>query len=220
MIPFSVNTHTHTHTKSTHAHAQTTQHKLSRVQNPLPKLYPIHSNYNRWQYAWSTNRSTTPSASRGEPGVGTPGGGVAHRGRLLELDFDAAARGVLDGLLGLVVELVVPQVEVGDLRLLEDGSERRGALGFDVVPLEIERGHGAPLEPLAQLGDALRSVGALSTIVEAAELVVAQIERLQRRVALEALRESGYSIRAEVVFSQIQLLEHAVLLDAARDDDG
>merc|ERR1740130_1730966 len=144
MIPFSVNTHTHTHTKSTHAHAQTTQHKLSRVQNPLPKLYPIHSNYNRWQYAWSTNRSTTPSASRGEPGVGTPGGGVAHRGRLLELDFDAAARGVLDGLLGLVVELVV---------------------------LQVERGHGAPLEPLAQLGDALRSVGALSTIVEAAELV-------------------------------------------------
>merc|ERR1740130_601734 len=67
MIPFSVNTHTHTHTKSTHAHAQTTQHKLSRVQNPLPKLYPIHSNYNRWQYAWSTNRSTTPSASRGGP---------------------------------------------------------------------------------------------------------------------------------------------------------
>ena len=36
----------------------------------------------------------------------------------------------------------------------------------------LERGHGAPLEPLAQLGDALRSVGALSTIIEAAELVV------------------------------------------------
>ena len=45
----------------------------------------------------------------GEPGVGTPGGGVAHRGRLLECDIDAAARGVFDGLLGLVVEVVVRQ---------------------------------------------------------------------------------------------------------------
>ena len=42
----------------------------------------------------------------------------------------------------------------------------------------LERGHGAPLEPLAQLGDALRSVGALSTIVEAAELVVAQTAKV------------------------------------------
>ena len=44
-----------------------------------------------------------------EPGVGTPGSGVAHRGRLLECDIDAAARGVFDGLLGLVVEVVAPQ---------------------------------------------------------------------------------------------------------------
>ena len=40
--------------------------------------------------------------------MGTPGGGVAHRGRLLESDADAAARGVFDGLFVLVVELVVP----------------------------------------------------------------------------------------------------------------
>ena len=42
----------------------------------------------------------------GESGVGTPGGGMAHRGRLLvfiEDDADAAARGVFDGLFGLVV---------------------------------------------------------------------------------------------------------------------
>ena len=39
-------------------------------------------------------------------GVGTPGGGVAHRGRLLEGDADAAASGVFDGLFGLVVEVV------------------------------------------------------------------------------------------------------------------
>ena len=49
------------------------------------------------------------SSVAGEPGVGTPGGGVAHRGRLLEIDADAAASGVFDGLLGLVVALVGPQ---------------------------------------------------------------------------------------------------------------
>jgi len=42
-------------------------------------------------------------------GVGTPGGGVAHRSRLLEGDADAAASGVFDGLFGLVAEAVVLQ---------------------------------------------------------------------------------------------------------------
>ena len=39
-----------------------------------------------------------------------------------------------------------------------------------------ERGHGAPLEPLAQLGEALRGVGAscMAIVIEAAELVLAQ----------------------------------------------
>ena len=45
----------------------------------------------------------------GESDVGTPGGCVAHRGRLLEGDADAAARGVFDGLFSLVVEMVVLQ---------------------------------------------------------------------------------------------------------------
>ena len=38
----------------------------------------------------------------------------------------------------------------------------------------LERGHGAPLEPLAQLRDALGGVGAKAVRVEAAELVVGQ----------------------------------------------
>ena len=38
----------------------------------------------------------------------------------------------------------------------------------------LERGHGAPLEPLAQLGDALSGVGAVPPAVDAAELVVGQ----------------------------------------------
>ena len=45
----------------------------------------------------------------GESGVGTRGGGVAHRGRLLESDVDTASRGVFDGLLGLVVEAIALQ---------------------------------------------------------------------------------------------------------------
>ena len=38
----------------------------------------------------------------------------------------------------------------------------------------LERGHGAPLEPLAQLGDALGGVGAAAALVDAAELVAGQ----------------------------------------------
>ena len=38
----------------------------------------------------------------------------------------------------------------------------------------LQRGHGAPLEPLAELGDALGGVGAVTLIIEAAELVVSQ----------------------------------------------
>ena len=46
----------------------------------------------------------------GELGApGASGGGVAHRGRLLENDEDAAARGVYDRLFGLVGKAVFPQ---------------------------------------------------------------------------------------------------------------
>ena len=46
---------------------------------------------------------------------GASGGGVAHRGRFLEGDVDAAAGGAFDGLLGLVVEveIVVLQAAAG-----------------------------------------------------------------------------------------------------------
>eukprot|EP00964_Phaeocystis_antarctica_P118566 scaffold82349_cov62-Phaeocystis_antarctica.AAC.4 len=38
----------------------------------------------------------------------------------------------------------------------------------------LERGHGATLEALAQLGDALGGVGAVAATIEAAELVAGQ----------------------------------------------
>ena len=44
----------------------------------------------------------------------------------------------------------------------------------------LERGQGAPLETLAQLGDAVRGVGALAIPVEAAEAVVAQAAKERR----------------------------------------
>ena len=43
-----------------------------------------------------------------------------------------------------------------------------------------ERGHRAPLEPLTQLGDALRGVGALAVNIEATEFVVGQAAKRKR----------------------------------------
>jgi hypothetical protein len=60
-----------------------------------------------------------------ESGVATPGGGVAHRGRLLEGDADAAAHGVFDGLFGLVVEVVVLQAVTGRSQGGEMGAGAR-----------------------------------------------------------------------------------------------
>ena len=42
----------------------------------------------------------------------------------------------------------------------------------------LERGHGAPLEALAQLGDAFGGVGAPALPIEAAELVAAQTAKV------------------------------------------
>ena len=63
----------------------------------------------------ATAHSATAHAARAKPAAraAESGGGVAHRGRLLEGDADAAARGVFDGLFGLVVELVVLQTVTG-----------------------------------------------------------------------------------------------------------
>ena len=48
----------------------------------------------------------------------------------------------------------------------------------------LERSHGASLEPLAQLGDALRGVGASPLVVKAAELVTGQAAKLGKRVSM------------------------------------
>ena len=48
----------------------------------------------------------------------------------------------------------------------------------------LERGYGASLEPLAQLGDALRSVGATALPIEAAEAVFGQTAKGRRSVSM------------------------------------
>ena len=65
------------------------------------------------------------SGESGESGVGTPGGGVAHRGRFLESDIDTASRGVSDGPLGLVVEAIVLQAVAGRSQGGEMGAGAR-----------------------------------------------------------------------------------------------
>ena len=46
----------------------------------------------------------------------------------------------------------------------------------------LERGHGAPLEPLAHLGDALSGVDAFTMLVDAAERVLGQAAKGRRSV--------------------------------------
>ena len=56
-------------------------------------------------------------------------------------------------------------------------TERRAVWGDDA----LERGHGAPLERTAQLGDALSGVGAVAITIDAAELVEGQAATGRRR---------------------------------------
>ena len=69
------------------------------------------------------------SSKSGESGVGTPGGGVEHRGRLLEDDADAAARGgVFEDVLhsaGGVFQVVALQAATGRSQGSEMGAGAR-----------------------------------------------------------------------------------------------
>ena len=109
---------------------------------------------------------------------------------------------------------------MGDPRLLEDSGERGSALVSDLVVPEtankgrsedggrvsvstgvdrkastrgggaLERGRGAPLERLAELGDALGSVGAFAPGFDAADTVVGQ-------AAKDMPRKGGLSMGAD-----------------------
>ena len=54
----------------------------------------------------------------------------------------------------------------------------------------LERGHGAPLERLAQLGYALGGVGGAAANINAAELVVGQTAEERRRECQWALTQT------------------------------
>ena len=55
----------------------------------------------------------------------------------------------------------------------------------------LERSYGASLEPLAQLVDALGSVGAAALEVEAAEVVATQAAKLGSRVSMGSDKKAG-----------------------------
>ena len=57
---------------------------------------------------------------------------------------------------------------------MSTGADKKRTLGEDWGGGALERGHGAPFERLAQLGDALGGVGAIAITIDAAELVVVQ----------------------------------------------
>ena len=180
-----------------------------------------------------------------ESNVGAPGGGVAHRGRLLEGDADAAARGVFDGLFGLVVEVVVLQAVSGRSRGGEMGAGARATHPSDrrtwprrtmeggiawmwrngkrervrvCVCERVRKGFCGPSKgPCVRKGTcslsdtegkakvfAFVSMGA-DTKANTRELVReagSLLEQLQRRVAVEALSESGASLGAEAGVAQ------------------
>ena len=62
------------------------------------------------------------------------------------------------------------------------GADTRASTGW----CALQRGHGASLEPLAQLGDALGGVGAFAAIINAAELVPGQAATRERGVSMGA----------------------------------
>jgi len=148
--------HTHTHTRKAHTHTPeppNTNSRGSKIRSPSstpstptttdgstrgPQTAappPRRRAAGRTETAHTRRRAprsrTPPLGVAGEPGVGTPGGGVAHRGRLLECDIDAAARGVLDGLLGLVVEVVVLQAVAERSQGAEMGAGARATQPSD-----------------------------------------------------------------------------------------
>ena len=91
--------------------------------------------------------------------------------------------------LPLLVSLLSPKLQArGGVGAVRDQECQRGA---DIKANAfgaggaLERGHGAPLEPLAQLGDALGGVGATALPVEAAELVFVQAAMSGARMVRE-----------------------------------
>ena len=109
----------------------------------------------------------------------TRGGGALEGGDLRLLEDGGKCGGAL----------VLDAVEVETASKGQDGNgERIGmSMGDGLKPTTLwgggapERGHGAPLERTAQLGDALSGVGAVAILTDAAELVAGQAATGRRR---------------------------------------
>ena len=90
-------------------------------------------------------------------------------------------------------------LEPRDFCLFKNGSERGGALVLDVVPRKTAgEGRSEDGERAAVSRGADRKVNTRGLV----QVPSGTPQRLQRRVALEALGESGASLRAESVLAQ------------------
>ena len=78
----------------------------------------------------------------------------------------------------------------------------------------LERSYGASLEPLAQLVNALGSVGAFACLVEAAEVVATQAAKLGRRVSVGADTKASVWVTAHprrVIFVSLRTAASVVM---------
>ena len=101
-----------------------------------------------------------------EEGVGPAAEHQEHKGRLWQRV----------AILVDATELVVSQTAMGGTRVVSEQVCQRALTQKQTLwgGGALQRGHGAPLEPLAQLGDALGSVGAITMFIDTAEHVLVQ----------------------------------------------
>ena len=147
----------------------------------------------------------------------TAGGGALQRGHRASLESlaqlgDALCSVGAQSKTVEAAELVVGQAAKLERSRVSTGADRNANTRGGGA---LKRSHSAPLEPLAQLGDAVSGVLAVTIIVDTTEVVLRQAAKGGQGQCQWALHGSNYSVGGA-----LQLLEHAVFLDAARDDDG
>ena len=83
----------------------------------------------------------------------------------------------------------------------------------------LQRGHGAPLERLAQLGNALGGVAAEAVNAEAAELVLGQAAKAKRGVSMGADRKANTKARVRGPCGLLEGSQRGVALEALGESD-
>jgi len=84
----------------------------------------------------------------------------------------------------------------------------------------LQRGHGAPLEALEQLGDTLGGVAAEAVNAEAAELVLGQAAKAKRGVSMGADRKANTKARVRGPCGLLEGSQRGVALEALGESGG